>query len=142
MATPETYTRTRMIGDVVLNPVDPNLFSEIAFEAARNCIGERNKNTSAQLRKFYDELVMWHDKVQFAQTREARSEKFKEVYPFIQMLRAKVAYARGRKLVDDTFFNLFDNMVEQIHSPQDLRTAKFFFEAFLGYKKYLEPSIK
>lgn len=140
MATPQTLTTTRKKVAVKLDPVEPNLFADIAFEAARNCIGERDKNKPAQLRKFYDELVMWHDKVHFAQTPEAKNDKFREASPFIQMLRAKAAYARGRGLVDDAFFNLFDDLVSQIKTPETLRTAKFFFEAFLGYKKYFEPS--
>ena len=46
------------------------LFSEIAQENAKRIAedgkdrwGNQKNNKSSQLRKFYDELVMWHDKV-------------------------------------------------------------------------------
>ena len=139
MANPHSMTTPRTMGRVTLAPVDPNLFSDTALEAARACTSLK-ENKPAQLRKFYDELVMWHDKVQFAQSTEAKEAKFKEVSPFIQMMRAKAAYAKGRGLVDETFYNLFNNVVSQIQTPETLRTAKFFFEAFLGYMKYFNPN--
>ena len=64
------------MGRVTLAPVDPNLFSDTALEAARACTSLK-ENKPAQLRKFYDELVMWHDKVHFAQSTEAKEAKFK-----------------------------------------------------------------
>lgn len=97
MANPHSMTTPRTMGRVTLAPVDPNLFSDTALEAARACTSLK-ENKPAQLRKFYDELVMWHDKVHFAQSTEAKEAKFKEVSPFIQMMRAKAAYAKGRVL--------------------------------------------
>lgn len=61
-----------------------------------------------------------------------------ELLPFIQMICAKAAYAKGRKLIDDKFKNLIDALIKQITTPTRLKTAKLFFEAFLGYMKYLE----
>ena len=74
------------------------LFADIAQEAARTiaAAGAGRNNKSSQLRKFYDELVMWHDKVAFEKTADARAAKYRELAPFIKMMNAKVAYARGR----------------------------------------------
>ncbi|AIL32874.1 type III-A CRISPR-associated protein Csm2 [Basilea psittacipulmonis] len=116
---------------------EPGIFSDIAEEAAKYITeysGEKNKNT--QIRKFYDELVMWYEKVYL--DRHHREEKFKELEPFIKMLKAKVAYAKGRKYVDDNFCNVFNRCIDQADSAESLRDAKLFMEAMMGYAKALE----
>lgn len=92
-------------------------------------------NTSSQIRRFYDELVMWNERVLTAKDPEA---KFTEVAPYIQMLCAKCAYAKGRKLIDETFDTLLSDLISQIKTPETLKRAKLFFEAFLGFKKAIE----
>lgn len=114
------------------------LFDVIAQEKARfikaNC---RDTNKSTQLRKFYDELVMWYDKVAFEQTADGKADKYKELAPYIKMMNAKVAYAEGRKpaLVDSNFREMFTHVIRQINSPDTLKHAKLFMEAFMGFYK-------
>jgi len=116
---------------------DENLFADVAQRAAQNIAqeGRGRKNKSTQLRKFYDELVMWHDKVFFEQGDTARGAKYKELAPFIKMMCAKVTYARGRDHVGENFDKLFSHVVKSIDSPETLRDAKLFMEAFLGFYK-------
>lgn len=112
------------------------LFADIAQQAARSLResgGDRNKST--QLRKFYDELVMWHDRVAFEKTADARAAKYRELAPFIKMMNAKVAYACGRGHVDKNFESLFSHLIRQIACPATLKHAKFFMEAVLGFLK-------
>ena len=112
------------------------LFADIAQQAARSLRksgGDRNK--SSQLRKFYDELVMWHDRVAFEKTADARAAKYRELAPFIKMMNAKVAYARGRGHVDQNFEQLFSHLIRQIACPATLKNAKLFMEAVLGFLK-------
>ena len=112
------------------------LFADIAQQAAhslRESGGSRNKST--QLRKFYDELVMWHDRVAFEKTADARAAKYRELAPFIKMMNAKVAYACGRNHVDKNFESLFSHLIRQIACPTTLKHAKFFMEAVLGFLK-------
>lgn len=112
------------------------LFADIAQQAAhslRESGGSRNKST--QLRKFYDELVMWHDRVAFEKTADARAAKYRELAPFIKMMNAKVAYACGRGHVDKNFESLFSHLIRQIACPATLKHAKFFMEAVLGFLK-------
>lgn len=112
------------------------LFADIAQQAAhslRESGGDRNKST--QLRKFYDELVMWHDRVAFEKTADARAAKYRELAPFIKMMNAKVAYACGRGHVDKNFESLFSHLIRQIACPATLKHAKFFMEAVLGFLK-------
>ena len=116
-----------------------DLFAEKAEKVARDCNeGKAGVNASTQLRRFYDELVMWHDKVFAKQSDEDQKAAFNTFLPYIQMLRAKVAYSKGRKLVNETFYGMFDNLIEQVKTPETLKRARLFMEAFLGYKKYFE----
>lgn len=115
-----------------------DIFSEIASDAA-NDIAERNINKSTQLRKFYDELVMWHDKI-YNEPKEKREDKYKELAPYIKMLNAKVAYASGRKLVNDNFKDLFTHCIRQINDPDTLKHCKLFMEALIGFRKAKEQA--
>lgn len=113
------------------------LFADIAQAAARTiaAAGAGRNNKSSQLRKFYDELVMWHDKLAFEKTADARAAKYRELAPFIKMMNAKVAYARGRGHVDQNFEQLFSHLIRQIACPATLKNAKLFMEAVLGFLK-------
>lgn len=110
--------------------IAPDLFDKTAKQAAQQvaqCKREQNKST--QLRRFYDELVMWEEKA------SQHKEKFDEFLPFVRMLKAKAAYAEGRKLVDGAFVDLIEQTIDFITNADDLRVAKLFFEAFMGYYK-------
>lgn len=122
---------------VDIGEITAELFSDTASRAAYACAAGRDKNKTTQLRRFYDELVLWDDKVDAAKT-DKRDERFNDLLPYIQMLRAKVAYAKWRNLVDDNFKTLFDRLIQQVKSKETLKTARLFMEAFMGYKKYLE----
>ncbi|RMH34613.1 MAG: type III-A CRISPR-associated protein Csm2 [Gammaproteobacteria bacterium] len=98
-----------------------------AAEAVAACRREENKST--QLRRFYDELVMWLERV------EQSPDRFASYLPMIRMLKAKAAYARGRKLVDEKFEQLLGQIVDHATDPVRLRQSKLFFEAFLGFYK-------
>jgi CRISPR-associated protein Csm2 len=122
-------------------PLDADLFSVVAEQWAKKVGWEengrqRNENRPSQLRKFYDELCMWDERVR------VEPQKFAEFLPFIRMLNAKVAYARGRKLVDDNYEKLVNRCLAEVTNPQTLRHCKTFFEAFMGYYKVVRPSDK
>lgn len=120
----------------------PNLFSEIAEDTAKyiKLDNSKNKDTNknSQIRKFYDELVMWNDKVQ--REREKREETFLQLEPFIKMLKAKVAYAQARGHVDEKFYLVFNRCIDQINSAEQLKYAKLFFEAVMGFCKIYDRS--
>lgn len=110
------------------------------FDSKRKSWSRKNNlqaNKSSQLRKFYDELVMWYDKV-FVENSDHRNAKYKELAPFIKMLCAKVTYARGRNHVSDGFEKLFIHVIRSVNSPDTLRNAKLFIEAFMGFYKATE----
>jgi len=129
--------------------ISPELFANIAQKKAKAIAeeGGGRKNKSSQLRKFYDELNMWHDKVfrqeidnkatagQEANRQALREERYKELAPFIKMLCAKVTYAKGREHVSVDFEKLFTHVIRAINSPDTLKQAKLFIEAFMGFYK-------
>jgi CRISPR-associated protein Csm2 len=121
-------------------PLSENLFSDIAEDKAIAVAraGGRRNNKSTQLRKFYDELVMWFDKVNMERSKDAKISKYAEIAPFIKMMKAKVAYAKGRDHVDTCFDQMFSKLISQIDSPDTLKHAKLFMEAFMGFYKVHE----
>lgn len=129
-----------------------DLFFEVAkaksleiFQGGLNQRGTQDKNKSTQLRKFYDELVMWTDKVHSigklepGQKSEAvREARYRDSAPFIKMMNAKVAYAKGRNHVDDSFEAMFSHCIKSVSNAETLKHAKLFMEAFMGFYKAQE----
>ncbi len=118
------------------DPVEQKLYSDIAEEAAKTVSpGQRaQKNKPTQLRRFYDELVLLQERV------ASDDEKFEQQAPFIQMLKAKVAYARGRDKVDANFEKLLRHVIDEVKNPQTLKRAKLFMEAFMAFYKVHGPT--
>lgn len=124
--------------------ISPELFDSVAERTAEAVAGDKDDkdkgktNKPTQIRKFYNELCMWHEKVM------ADPLKFDDYLPFIKMLNAKAAYAKGRKsggasLVDDDFVALMKRCLSQVHDIKSMKTCKTFFEAFMGYYKVKRP---
>lgn len=117
-------------------PLDPELFNNVARQAAKQVAAQADsrKNNATQLRRFYDELILWETRV------TQQPGKFEDYLPFIRMLNAKVAYAEGRKLVDPTFVKLMHHTLGEVKNPDSLTTCKLFWEAFMGFYKQERPS--
>lgn len=114
--------------------LDPKLFSDVAQACARAVGGRwRDDNKPSQLRRFYDELVSIQTRV------GSDTARLEAQLPFIQMLKAKVAYAKGRKRVDANFEALLGKVVDQIVDVETLKQAKLFMEAFMGFYKVEGP---
>jgi len=114
----------------------PELFDRIADETAKTIAdsGKRDENKPTQLRKFYDEIGLWDQKI-----RQNR-DQYSEYLPLIKMINAKVAYANGRRLVDDNFRDLMRHCLDQVtEERQSFETFKLFFEAFMGFYKMHKP---
>jgi CRISPR-associated protein Csm2 len=118
-----------------LAEVSVDLFSDKADQCAKVIAanGGTRSNKPTQIRRFYDEVCMWHEKVGQDQAR------FTECLPFIKMIGAKVAYARGRDLVDESFMQYMENALKQVNDLKTFHTFKTFMEAFVGYYKMHKP---
>lgn len=134
LATDIFSTVAEAAAEYIYPPQETDKFGKPKYDKKGEPILEK-VNHSTQLRKFYDELVMWHDKVFRAAN---RNEAYQQAAPFIQMMKAKAAYAKGRDHVNDKFVALFDTIIGQIQSPDTLKHAKLFFEAVLGYRRAAE----
>lgn len=122
----------RSLPDFNLSNLTKELFDTTADKCAQIIAASSDSiNKPTQIRRFYDELVMWND-------RAAVSEKaFTDALPFVYMIKSKVAYAKGRKNVDETFQKFIDKTIGQIVDRKTLNNAKLFMEAVMGfYKQY------
>ncbi len=101
----------------------------------KNYRGENQltKNMPTQLRRFYDELVMWNERAQ-------TNTDFKDIEPFVYMMKSKVAYAKGRENVDKTFQQFLNKLINQIKDKDTLNNAKLFMEAIMGFYKQYRPT--
>ena len=94
------------------------IFDSVAENAAKE-IRDSKVNKKTQIRKFYDELIMWNERVQHSKI--SKEEKYIELVPFIKMLKAKV-----------------NHCIDQIKDAKTLQHAKLFMEAVTGYSRELE----
>jgi len=113
--------------------LEPEIFSETA-EAMAKMIAENGRPPKpTQIRNFFDEVVMWEERARQDENR------FPEYLPFIRMLNAKAAYAKGRGHVTENFVNMIAHCLKQVDDVDSLRNFKLFFEAFLGFYKLHGP---
>lgn len=113
------------------------LYADIARDKAE-FIAEhsgREVNKGTQLRRFYDELTLWNEKINGSGTEAERARRYEELAPLVKMLVAKVAYAKGRKHVDENFETLFRHVIDAVKDAKTLEQSKLFMEAFMGFYK-------
>lgn len=127
--------------DLKTTPPPSSLFDTDAQTAAKElndkAVDDRGrdsgKNKSTQIRRFYDELVGWHERIGEDQ------ETFDKHVAFIKMLNAKAAYAFGRNLVTKEFVEWMRHCVGQVNDPTSLKYFRLHFEATVGFLKELRP---
>jgi CRISPR-associated protein Csm2 len=119
--------------EISFTNIQSELFSEIAKKTAIKIAEDKKANKPTQIRKFFDEIVMWEIKVSL------HKDKFKDYLPYIMMLNAKAAYAKGRNLIDANFIKLLNDCLSQVKDPETMRIFKLFMEAFMGFYKQFGP---
>lgn len=122
--------------DLINHPPVATLFdtdaSKVAGELDASARAEKgDKNKATQIRRFYDELVGWQERI------GNDDQKFKEYEAFVKMLNAKAAYAQGRNLVTKDFVDWFRGCVGQVGDARTLKHFRLHFEAMLGFLKAL-----
>ncbi len=119
--------------------VNPELFSEVANKWAEQIKtsgkNNRDRNKSSQLRKFYDEVLLFHGRVK-------SEEEFQKMLPYIKILNAKAYYAEGRRLITKDFREFIQKSLSQINNKKDFDVFVKFFEAFMGFYKYYDEMMK
>ena len=107
-------------------------------KAGLNSRGDKlEKNKISQLRKFFDEATRLSIMIK-------DGEDYRNVIPYIKMLKAKVAYAEGRKLVTAEFNDFISRSIAEVKVDDAVSFELFlsFFEAFIGFYKYEESRYK
>ena len=116
-----------------LNEKNVELFGDVAKkwaeDIAQESRGQLNKGT--QIRKFYDAVLKLNQKAQNIRESEYKTK----VYPFVVMLKSKVAHAKARRLVSDKFETMINTCVVQANTKEKMELFKLFFEAFIGFYK-------
>ena len=113
------------------DPVSGDLFDSVARAIAEELGNDDRLNKPTQIRRFYDELVGWQQRI------KGSEEAFKKYEAFVRMMNAKVAYAKGRKLVDANFEYWFKESIKAASSARALDHFRLHFEAVLGFLKGL-----
>lgn len=135
----------RFYEDPTKKIINQDLMSDVAkkwaekvSKAGLNLKGDKlEKNKISQLRKFFDEAVRLSGLIK-------NGEDFRNVIPYIKMLKAKAAYAEGRKLITSEFNDFISRSIAEVHSDDATSFELFisFFEAFIGYYKFEESKYK
>jgi CRISPR-associated protein Csm2 len=116
--------------------VNSDLFSTYAEDLAKKIADEGSKtcNKRSQIRKFYDEVLRFDTLV------KKEPSAFEKLLPYLKMLNAKVAYAKGRGLISDGFKGFVSSALGQINDKDDFDVFVNLFEAFMGYYRLYRPS--
>jgi CRISPR-associated protein Csm2 len=126
---------------ICFQPLNPDLFDGVARRTAEKIAeGIPRRNKSTQLRRFYDEIVMWDQRIRQLREDERASVYGAKYLPLIKMLNAKAAYAESRELVDRNFVELLRHGLSQLSpdQPETFYNFKLFMEAFMGFFKLAE----
>jgi CRISPR-associated protein Csm2 len=90
-----------------------------------------NMNKISQIRLFYDELQRLQE--------DARKTDFALLRPSVYLVSSKAAYSAGRKLIGDSMREFLQKHVNQIETKEHLDNFMLYFEAVMGYYRYLNP---
>lgn len=118
----------RLIEPTLFSVEAENLAKEIA-QSGKDQRGTLKWNKRTQIRKFYDEVL----RLNMLTKSDPSSWDF--ILPYVNMLVAKAAYAKGRDYVTGEFMEFIRGSVDQIKAQEDLDVFSSFFEAFMGFYK-------
>ncbi len=89
---------------------------------------ELNKN---QIRKFYNDVLSIKSKIDISESIELEFERQK---PYLNMLKAKVAYAKSRNHIrGDNFEAFIKTSLNEINDVQDFKVFCSLYEAVIAY---------
>ena len=129
--------------------VKKDLFDKMAEEEAKKWASARDRRgkpelSNTQVRKFYNEIKAIERYIELK-----GEENFEQKLPEIKMIKAKAAYAYGRKLqkkggsITREFKDFLDKHIGQINTYQDFKIFCKFFEAVVGFFEfYSQPSVR
>ena len=102
--------------------IDPNLIDEKTKNIAE--FFSKQKLTYTQLRSFYGECLTYKDL------------KYEDLKGRLILMKAKIAYAKGRKTIIKEFYEFMENRINCIKTKEDFDFFLMHFMALVGYFKY------
>ncbi|MFQ6061619.1 MAG: type III-A CRISPR-associated protein Csm2 [Methanosarcinales archaeon] len=128
---------TRKITETIINDLPDSLKDLQSKDYAdkdgyADILGEiftKNVKTN-QLRRFFDAMKQIESKL-FAQRRD-----WKDIENEFYLLKPKLAFAKGRKLIPDIFYDLIMACMGKTNSKEDFKVLVQFFEAIVAYHRY------
>ncbi|MEO1941787.1 MAG: type III-A CRISPR-associated protein Csm2 [Campylobacterales bacterium] len=112
------------------------LFSEEAERIVDQILADGKPPKENQIRKFYDDVLNFKSRIE-------GGESFREILPYLRMLKAKTHIAKERKVINSTFKNFIDSNIEYVTDlslPIEEMEKRFkifctFFEAVVAFYK-------
>ncbi len=124
----------------------PELFDDTATKAAKSFTGKNKYGNSigvtiTQLRRIFDEVK------RFEQILSISPEQWDAQYPYIRMIKSKVAYQIARKISKEpevvgiykNFEKFINSCINLIHSKDDYLIFAALFEATYGFYYDIAP---
>jgi len=124
-----------ILDPTLLDKQAENWAQSVFDDAKRSKGADAENNKPTQLRRFYDEVLRFDS---LLKGNEAESA-FEKHLPYIKMMNAKVSYAKAREHVSEKFAQMIKSCVRNVETRSDFEAFKSFFEAFMGYYRYLHP---
>lgn len=91
------------------------------------------KDTSSQIRKFYNDFLILKAKADISATEEEFKTK---ILPLIYFSKAKMAYSCGRGKITKDLFDKISNMIDKIETKEDFSVFLLFYQSLIGYVTY------
>lgn len=93
----------------------------------------KNKLNSTQLRKFFGEVKNLYNQYEARRKTANKDEVFKGLEPHIKVIRSKAYYAKGRKTINDAFFEFLQNGISKVTNAESFEKFVLHFEAVVGF---------
>ncbi len=106
--------------DVILNKSDIEKFIDFSEQFGKLCYSNRISTT--QIRGIYQEVKRLPDDIKISRSR-------------LQLLRPKLAYQKGRFKELSDLQRVFDHLIKNVKTDEQLTNFKEFFEAIICYHK-------
>lgn len=116
--------------------IRPDLLDDEAWQWAG--VFKRDGLTTHQVRKFYDEVKKYKDRL------DKPGESYQRVKPLIVMLKSKAKYAATKKPKMASFYEFMKQSIDQIKTEGEADQKKkfnafcLFFEAVYGFAELKE----
>lgn len=129
----ETADLAKLLEQVDFDHPAPDMFDKVAEKIAKLLSGDKKKNKSNQMRRFYDEIIRYADRHLATGDAVAEAARFARDLPFIRMICAHAAYAQTRGHVDANFVAFMQTCLRKVETTEHLRLFRLLFEAVIGF---------